>query len=429
MALTRCAAAEAAPSGVRVNAVSPSLAEHPFLNRAIPDEDLAVLRRRELFGRGAETWEVANVIVFLASDYSSYLSRRGHLREQPAPMTGIGGAPAGQEDPRADLIWGTVPRLVEDAATRHGAIEAIVDGDVRLTFVAAGVGGRPLRPRASWPPASVPETGWRSGPPTAPNGCWRALGALRAGAVLVPLEHALQRWRGRLHPAHLGRHDVGDRSGVPRCRLSRHAGGGGHGRARAHRAAQRRGWRATPPRVPLLGLREFLGGRRGGGPRRDGGPGGCGRARRHLGPHLHLGHDRLPQGSGDDPGPDAAHLRHLVLHRWPGSGRSLSGRQPLLPYLRLQGGHPGLPHGRRDGCSRAGLRRGRGHGAHRGRAHQCAPGTTDALPDAAGRSPAGRPRPLVTPPRGHRRGRRAGRAGARHARTSSASTPSSPHTG
>jgi 3-oxoacyl-[acyl-carrier protein] reductase len=74
MALTRCAAAEGAPAGVRVNAVSPSLAEHPFLNRAIPDQDLAVLRRRELFQRGAETWEVANVIVFLASDYSSYLS-------------------------------------------------------------------------------------------------------------------------------------------------------------------------------------------------------------------------------------------------------------------------------------------------------------------------------------------------------------------
>jgi 3-oxoacyl-[acyl-carrier protein] reductase len=74
MALTRCAAAEAAPAGVRVNAVSPSLAEHPFLNRAIPEADLDVLRRRELFGRGAETWEVANVIVFLASDYASYLS-------------------------------------------------------------------------------------------------------------------------------------------------------------------------------------------------------------------------------------------------------------------------------------------------------------------------------------------------------------------
>ena len=74
MALTRCAAAEAAPAGVRVNAVAPSLAEHPFLNRAIPDEDLAVLRGRELFARGAETWEVANAIVFLASDYASYLT-------------------------------------------------------------------------------------------------------------------------------------------------------------------------------------------------------------------------------------------------------------------------------------------------------------------------------------------------------------------
>ena len=74
MALTRCAAAEAAEAGVRVNAVAPSLAEHPFLSRAIPEDDLAILRGRELFGRGAETWEVANVIVFLASDYSSYLS-------------------------------------------------------------------------------------------------------------------------------------------------------------------------------------------------------------------------------------------------------------------------------------------------------------------------------------------------------------------
>jgi 3-oxoacyl-[acyl-carrier protein] reductase len=74
MALTRAAAAEAAPSGVRVNAVSPSLAIHPFLNRAISDEDLAVLRDRELFRRSAETWEVANVVVFLASDYASYMS-------------------------------------------------------------------------------------------------------------------------------------------------------------------------------------------------------------------------------------------------------------------------------------------------------------------------------------------------------------------
>jgi len=74
MALTRCAAAEAAPHGVRVNAVSPSLAMHPFLNRVISDDELEVLRARELSGRSAETWEVANVVVFLASDYASYLN-------------------------------------------------------------------------------------------------------------------------------------------------------------------------------------------------------------------------------------------------------------------------------------------------------------------------------------------------------------------
>jgi 3-oxoacyl-[acyl-carrier protein] reductase len=74
MALTRCAAVEAAAHGVRVNAVAPSLALHPFLNRVFPDDELERLRQAELFGRAAETWEVANVMVFLASDYSSYMS-------------------------------------------------------------------------------------------------------------------------------------------------------------------------------------------------------------------------------------------------------------------------------------------------------------------------------------------------------------------
>jgi acyl-CoA synthetase (AMP-forming)/AMP-acid ligase II len=99
---------------------------------------------------------------------------------------GIGGAPAEQEDPRADLIWGTVPQLVEDAATRHGSTEALVDGDLRLTyerlapevdryargFVAAGVdvGDRV----AIWGPNCAE---WMLA----------ALGVLRAGGVVVPL--------------------------------------------------------------------------------------------------------------------------------------------------------------------------------------------------------------------------------------------------
>ncbi|WP_329397980.1 SDR family oxidoreductase [Streptomyces melanogenes] len=74
MALTRCAAIEAAAHGVRVNAVSPSLALHPHLAKVTSAELLDELAAREAFGRYAEPWEVANVIVFLASDYSSYMT-------------------------------------------------------------------------------------------------------------------------------------------------------------------------------------------------------------------------------------------------------------------------------------------------------------------------------------------------------------------
>jgi 3-oxoacyl-[acyl-carrier protein] reductase len=74
MALTRCAAIEAARSGVRVNAVSPSIAMHPFLAKVTTDELLAELSNREAFGRPAEPWEVANVIVFLASDLAGYMT-------------------------------------------------------------------------------------------------------------------------------------------------------------------------------------------------------------------------------------------------------------------------------------------------------------------------------------------------------------------
>ena len=74
MALTRSAAIEAAPHGVRVNAVAPSLAMHPFLAKVTTDELLDELTQREAFGRAAEPWEIATVIAFLASDYSTYMT-------------------------------------------------------------------------------------------------------------------------------------------------------------------------------------------------------------------------------------------------------------------------------------------------------------------------------------------------------------------
>lgn len=73
MALTRCSALEAAEYGVRINAVSPSIVFHEHLRKSAPQELLEQLASREAFGRGAEAWEIANIMVFLASDYSSYL--------------------------------------------------------------------------------------------------------------------------------------------------------------------------------------------------------------------------------------------------------------------------------------------------------------------------------------------------------------------
>jgi 3-oxoacyl-[acyl-carrier protein] reductase len=65
---------DVAQYGIRINAVSPSIAMHPFLAKVTTEEALAGLVSREAFGRAAEPWEVANVMVFLASDYSSYLT-------------------------------------------------------------------------------------------------------------------------------------------------------------------------------------------------------------------------------------------------------------------------------------------------------------------------------------------------------------------
>lgn len=74
LAFTRCVAIEAAEAGVRVNAVAPSIAMHEFLSKVTPSGLLEELTSREAFGRAAEPWEVANTIIFLASDYASYMT-------------------------------------------------------------------------------------------------------------------------------------------------------------------------------------------------------------------------------------------------------------------------------------------------------------------------------------------------------------------
>ena len=99
---------------------------------------------------------------------------------------GIGGAPADQEDPRADRIWGTVPRLVDDAARRHGDREALVHEELRLTYaeLAREVDGYARGFVAAGVAAGDRVAMWA---PNCAEWMLAALGLLRAGAVLVPL--------------------------------------------------------------------------------------------------------------------------------------------------------------------------------------------------------------------------------------------------
>ncbi|MFD6227234.1 FadD3 family acyl-CoA ligase [Streptomyces sp. NPDC060232] len=134
------------------------------------------------------------------------------LREAEAEAVGAGvglgggvgeGAP---EDPRGDLRWGTVAGLVRSAAARYADREAVVDGRVRISYTQ--LGERVERAAAACIAAGA-EPGDRVAV-WAPNTLdWivSALGAVSAGAVLVPLNtrfkgteaaYVLQRSRARL---------------------------------------------------------------------------------------------------------------------------------------------------------------------------------------------------------------------------------------
>jgi acyl-CoA synthetase (AMP-forming)/AMP-acid ligase II len=91
-----------------------------------------------------------------------------------------------EEDPRADLRYGTTTRLLADAASRLGDAEAIVDGDLRLSYA-------DLDAAVSSAAAAMIGAGLVKGDRVAiwaPNSAlWivAGLGLQRAGAVLVPI--------------------------------------------------------------------------------------------------------------------------------------------------------------------------------------------------------------------------------------------------
>ncbi|MEX2395006.1 MAG: FadD3 family acyl-CoA ligase [Actinomycetota bacterium] len=97
------------------------------------------------------------------------------------------------DEPRGDLMWGSIPGLVRDAAERFPTVEALVDGGTRMTF--AGLGAALDQATRALMAARV-EKGDRVAI-WAPN-CWEwvvaALAVHGAGGVLVPIN---TRFKGR----------------------------------------------------------------------------------------------------------------------------------------------------------------------------------------------------------------------------------------
>ena len=71
--LTRCAALELAPKGVRINAVNPGVVETP-MTAAWPAELKAETVRRTPLGRIAQPDDIADVALFLASDAARFVT-------------------------------------------------------------------------------------------------------------------------------------------------------------------------------------------------------------------------------------------------------------------------------------------------------------------------------------------------------------------
>jgi 3alpha(or 20beta)-hydroxysteroid dehydrogenase len=70
--MTKCAAQELAPFGVRVNSVHPGIIDTPMLEALDADGRREAIRRRIPLGHEATAEDVARLVLFLASDESAY---------------------------------------------------------------------------------------------------------------------------------------------------------------------------------------------------------------------------------------------------------------------------------------------------------------------------------------------------------------------
>jgi NAD(P)-dependent dehydrogenase (short-subunit alcohol dehydrogenase family) len=77
--LTKTAALEYAPHGVRVNAIGPAYIATPLIEGRIEGERLEALRLRHPLGRLGTADEVAQLTAFLVSDAASYITGSYHL--------------------------------------------------------------------------------------------------------------------------------------------------------------------------------------------------------------------------------------------------------------------------------------------------------------------------------------------------------------
>ncbi|KAA9157328.1 glucose 1-dehydrogenase [Amycolatopsis acidicola] len=77
--LTKAAAVQFGPQKVRVNSVHPGGVLTPMLRDTVPQEAIDVLNKDVPLRRMAEPREVSQLVVFLASDASSYITGAEHL--------------------------------------------------------------------------------------------------------------------------------------------------------------------------------------------------------------------------------------------------------------------------------------------------------------------------------------------------------------